>query len=262
MHYAKQTYYSRIRRDSVCNTLQDPIVTSVIDAKKITAWGESGFPARFLAIEYERVSTPGQDELLSGDTQSTQVKRVATERGFRISKSFRETGSGTSAQKRRQFITMVEYALDPNNRIKAVFFYDPSRFTREISDFYIYLRKLTKGGIEVHSVTLGQYIPGDEVCEITWGFNALFNSIMPRQAARKTRDSQNEATRKGYYISPYTPYGYQKYKITAGEKEHTKLRPHPDQWEHALKMWEMGLEIWPETPILPKPLFSWCRLPM
>ena len=48
MHYSKQTYYSRIRRDSACNTLQDPIITSVIDAKKITAWGESGFPARFL----------------------------------------------------------------------------------------------------------------------------------------------------------------------------------------------------------------------
>ena len=194
-----------------------------------------------LAVEYERVSTPGQDELLSGDTQSTQVKRVATERGFRISKSFRETGSGTSAQKRRQFITMAEYALDPNNRIKAVFFYDPSRFTREILDFYTYLRKFTNAGIEVHSVTLGQYIPGDEVSEITWGFNALFNSIMPRQTARKTRDSQNEATKQGYYISPYTPYGYQKYKITAGGKEHTKLRLHPEQWKHALKMWEMGL---------------------
>ena len=50
LHYAKQTYYSRIRRDSVCNTFQDPIITSVIDAKKITAWGESGFPARFLAV--------------------------------------------------------------------------------------------------------------------------------------------------------------------------------------------------------------------
>ena len=164
-----------------------------------------------LAVEYERVSTPGQDELLSGDAQSTQVKRVATERGFRISKSFRETGSGTSAQKRRQFITMAEYALDPNNRIKAVFFYDPSRFTREILDFYIYLRKFTKAGIEIHSVTLGQYIPGNEVSEITWGFNALFNSIVPHQTARKTRDSQNEATRKGYYLSPYTPFGYLKY---------------------------------------------------
>ena len=42
------TYYSRIRRDSACNTFQDLIITSVIDAKKITAWEESGFPARFL----------------------------------------------------------------------------------------------------------------------------------------------------------------------------------------------------------------------
>ena len=48
MHYAKRTYYSRIRRDSVCNTFQEPIITSVIDVKKITAWGELGFPARFL----------------------------------------------------------------------------------------------------------------------------------------------------------------------------------------------------------------------
>ena len=53
-HYAKQTYYSPIRRDSVCNTFQDPVITSVIDAKKITAWGESGFPARFLWCSRDR----------------------------------------------------------------------------------------------------------------------------------------------------------------------------------------------------------------
>ena len=29
-----------------------------------------------------------------------------------------------------------------------------------------------------------------------------------------------------------------------------------------LKMRKVELESWPETPILPKPLFSWRRLPM
>ena len=58
MHYAKQTYYSRIRRDSICNTFQEPIITSVIDVKKIAAWGESGFPARFLGP----TQTPSQPE--------------------------------------------------------------------------------------------------------------------------------------------------------------------------------------------------------
>ena len=46
--YAKQTYYSLIRHGSVCNTFQEPTVTSTIVAKKTTAWGESGFPARLL----------------------------------------------------------------------------------------------------------------------------------------------------------------------------------------------------------------------
>ena len=35
--------------DSVCNTVQEPTVTSTIVAKKTTTWGESGFPSEFLA---------------------------------------------------------------------------------------------------------------------------------------------------------------------------------------------------------------------
>ena len=34
--------------DSVCNTVQEPTVTSIIVAKKTTTWGESGFPSEFL----------------------------------------------------------------------------------------------------------------------------------------------------------------------------------------------------------------------
>ena len=36
--------------DSVCNTVQEPTVTSTIVAKKTTTWGESGFPSEFLGL--------------------------------------------------------------------------------------------------------------------------------------------------------------------------------------------------------------------
>ena len=201
------------------------------------------------AVGYGRVSTGGQDEALSVDTQAAKMDDKAEEEGFQIIRLFRETGSGTSVRKRLAFQAMIQFVLNPANNIKAVFFYDPSRYTRDITDFYIYLRQLTKAGIKVYSVTLGQYKPGDEMSEITWGFNALFNSIMPRQAARKTRDTQFQATSMGYYLSPYTPFGFEKYKITVEKKEHTKLRPHPEQWEHALKMWEMGLAKYTPTQV-------------
>ena len=46
--YARQTYYSLMWHDSICNTVQEPTVTSTIVAKKTTTWGESGFPSEFL----------------------------------------------------------------------------------------------------------------------------------------------------------------------------------------------------------------------
>ena len=38
--------------DSVCNTVQEPTVTSTIVVKKTTTWGESGFPSEFLDAKF------------------------------------------------------------------------------------------------------------------------------------------------------------------------------------------------------------------
>ena len=194
-----------------------------------------------MAVGYGRVSTGSQDELLSVDTQESRIIQAAAALGFEILGMFRETGSGTSTVNRTEFLEMMAYVLNPANRIEAVWFYDPSRYTRDLVDFHVYLRQLTQAGIEVHAVTLGQYKPGDEASEMLWGVNALFNSLMPRQTARKTRDAQFEAVRKGYFIGRYAPFGYQKYTVTVGGVDHKKLEPNPETWDHARKMWEMGL---------------------
>ena len=41
-HYAKQTYDSRVRLDRVCDTLNTPIIKSIVDVNKITTLGGSG----------------------------------------------------------------------------------------------------------------------------------------------------------------------------------------------------------------------------
>ena len=53
--YAKQTDYSLIRHGNVSNTCQEPTVTSIIDPKKTTALGESGFPSEFLVLQRQLV---------------------------------------------------------------------------------------------------------------------------------------------------------------------------------------------------------------
>ena len=83
MHYAKQTYFSHIRRDNVCNTFQKPVITSVIDVKKIAAWGESGFPARFLE-DSEYLPPPDQiAEEIMEDLRAAleQLEEIAADLG-------------------------------------------------------------------------------------------------------------------------------------------------------------------------------------
>ena len=58
--YANQTYYSLIRHTSVCNTFQKPSITSIIDVKKTTTWGESGFPSEFLGSQAKPVFVVAQ----------------------------------------------------------------------------------------------------------------------------------------------------------------------------------------------------------
>ena len=96
-----------------------------------------------IAVEYVRVSTSLQDEMLSGDAQSFHIAPEAEKKGFRIAKRFGETGSGTSVSKRAVFLALIDYCLDPANKVEAVWFYDPSRYTRDIADFYHYIGKLT-----------------------------------------------------------------------------------------------------------------------
>ena len=64
--YARQTYCGLTRHASVCNTLHKRSIISIIDVKKTTTWGESGFPSEFL----------GNDPTLRASTRGGKKVRV------------------------------------------------------------------------------------------------------------------------------------------------------------------------------------------
>ena len=56
---------------SVCNTVQEPTVTSTTDVKKTTTWGESGFPSEFL----DRLDKYVEAVLIPAHTRGTRRRR-------------------------------------------------------------------------------------------------------------------------------------------------------------------------------------------
>ena len=201
---------------------------------------------RRLAYFYGRVSTEGQDQALSIGEQRKNASTIAGHEGFEIIRDFTEVRSAATDD-RAVFQEMRSLAISPEHPVDAIFFNDLSRAFRDDEDFYINRRVFREAGVEIYTYEEG-HLTEDDDSQLRFGFKSLVNSLVPRKTARETRRGQFGATNLGYYIGPDV-FGYEKYKVvdedatdTKKPVEHTKLRPHPTQWEHLLTMCRMALE--------------------
>ena len=191
------------------------------------------------AYFYGRVSTDGQDRALSVGEQKGNSKTLAEREGLNIIRDFAEVQSAAT-DKRPVFEEMRSLLLTPNHPVKTVIFNDLSRAFRDDEDFYINRRIFREAGVEIFTYEEG-HLTEDDDSQLRFGFKSLMNSQVPRKTARETRRGQFGATRLGFYIGPDV-FGYEKCKVVYGEGEHTKLQPHPDQFDHLLTMKRMALE--------------------
>ena len=214
---------------------------------------------------YARVSTYGQDRKLSREEQEEFCRKLAPKYGYDIIHFFREVASAAGTEKRPVFREMMSLATSPRHPVGALLFHDLSRAFRDDEDYYINRRILREANVDIHTVEEG-LLTEDDDSQLRFGFKSLLNSQSPRKTSRETRRGQFGATRRGYYIVP-EDFGYEKYKVKVSDdddeeggeggeeggegdvkgkrkskREHTRLRPHPTQWEHLLTICKMMLE--------------------
>ena len=191
------------------------------------------------AFFYGRVSTDGQDRELSIGEQKQHANEQAPREGYRFIQEFEEVKSAAT-DNRPVFLEMVSRAISPKHPAEAIFFNDISRPFRNDEDFYMYRKMLREANVKIFTYEEGE-LKYDDQSQLVFGFKSLMNSQVPRKTARETRRGQFGATRRGFYLGPGV-FGYEKYKVMDGGVEHTKLRPHPTQWEHLLSMFRMALD--------------------
>ena len=222
---------------------------------------------------YARVSTYGQDRKLSREEQEELCRKLAPKYGYDIIHFFREVASAAGTEKRPVFREMMSLATSPRHPVGALLFHDLSRAFRDDEDYYINRRILREANVDIHTVEEG-LLTEDDDSQLRFGFKSLLNSQSPRKTSRETRRGQFGATRRGYYIGPEV-FGYEKYKVKVSDddddeeggeggeeggeggeeggegdvkgkrkskREHTRLRPHPTQWEHLLTICKMMFE--------------------
>ena len=169
-----------------------------------------------LGAIYIRESTEKQDKGFSPDNQERMIREYATKHNIKIVEVYKDLLSGASAEKRIDFLRMINDAEKHNFDIILV--YHTSRFARNIKEARQYktlLREKLK--IDVESVTQPMGDWRKPSAFLQEGINELFDAYYSKQLSAWMRDSLAEKKKQGYQCGN-PPFGYYKKKVGYDEE--------------------------------------------
>ena len=177
------------------------------------------------AAIYVRVSTSRQAERdLSIPDQVTQCRAWCEQRGIEVVEVFSEPGASALDEDRPIFQEMIYKSKRPDRPFDGVVVHSLSRFSRDTLHSELYIRELSKAGVELVSITqdVGQDSTGEIVRKI---FN-VFDEHQSRETAKHVSRAMCENARQGFWNGSTPPYGYGlEVKERRGNKDKKVLVP-------------------------------------
>ena len=201
---------------------------------------------------YIRVSGKTQADNFSLRSQDQDVQDYCAIECIPFDRMWTDVGSGLSTKQRPDFLAMLEYSLNPANKVTDVVFWDLDRFTRNIEEFFTYTKGLINAGITLHIALDGEKY--DYRSEEKWHQRLIAAQAESKRIARRTKRGQRQATHLGYHIGP-PPWGYMlkhepdEQNIPEELREAHRLNgkgeqfqcgwlvPNPETWEDLLTFW-------------------------
>ena len=191
------------------------------------------------------MSGKSQADNFSLRSQDEDIRDYAEHEGLPFDTMFTDVGSGLSTKQRPKFLNMGEYALDRKNSIIDVVFHDLDRFTRNIAEFFIYIKDLIKAGITLHLAVDGEKY--DYHSEEKWHQRLIAAQAESKRISRRTKRGQRTATRMGLHIGK-PPWGYM--LVHDSDEVNDKgepiacgrLVPDPELWDHVVKLFSMSTD--------------------
>ena len=156
---------------------------------------------------YARVSTTKQAERdLSIPDQLRQMREWCQRNGCSISKEYIEAGASATDDKRPVFQQMIADATMKPTPFEAVIVHSLSRFFRDMIEFAMYERRLSKAGVKVVSIT--QQTSDDPAGEMARRMFSMFDEYQSKENGKHTLRAMKENARQGYFNGSRSSYGF------------------------------------------------------
>ena len=175
---------------------------------------------RLRVCAYLRVSTGKQaDSDLSIPDQRRQINDFCSPRAWPVVSEFIEPGATATDDSRPQFQAMIERATDPDRPFDAILVHSYSRFFRDNFAQEMYIRRLTKAGVRLISIT--QELGDDPAQVMMRQIIGLFDEYQSRENGKHVVRAMKENARQGFYNGSPVPLGY---RAEEAEKRGIKVK--------------------------------------
>ena len=156
-------------------------------------------------FRYMRFSSDNQKET-SIEYQKSETQRYCEDNGYEILCDFIDRGYTGTNDKRPDFQRMMDM-IKQKSECDAVLVYDYSRFSRNLTDTYHYLKILRDNKVKLLSVL--ENIDSDNDADIVYQFMIIFqNQNFSKTLSTKTADGLKNKALKGEHCGGVPPLGY------------------------------------------------------
>ncbi len=162
------------------------------------------------AIFYARVSSEGQIDNTSIDTQIERGKAYAISQGWNLEQIFIEDGESGKSTDRTSFQEMVSYIKE--NPVDILLTFKLDRLSRSLKDILVFIDdELEPKGIALQSVTENFNTQSAEG-RLFLQMLGSFAEFERKRINERTMSGKVSTARKGGWNGGHVPYGYRKVK--------------------------------------------------
>jgi len=175
---------------------------------------------RLVAL-YARVSSDRQDVDLSVAAQLRGFGEYAAKHGYVVAREYVDEAESGRVADRPQFRRMLEAASQPDAPFQEILVWKFSRFTRKREHAVAFKSMLRRRGVRVVSIT--EHADDSPTGKLMEAIIESVDEFYSENLAQEVTRGMREAASRGFWVSTYAPYGYQKVSVQDGAKKRPKL---------------------------------------
>ena len=187
---------------------------------------------------YARVSSDRQDVDLSVAAQLRALRDHAHKNGYIVVREYVDEAESGRVADRPEFRKMIDAAGKTEAPFKEILVWKFSRFTRKREHAVAFKSLLRRKGVRVVSIT--EHADDTPTGKLMEAIIESVDEFYSENLAQEVTRGMREAASRGFWVSSYAPFGYNRVMVQDGPKKRPTLEPDPDSARIVKRMFDMA----------------------